>query len=42
MRNKIKNLLSEENRWALIIAFVLIVMSIISVDDAPLWIYEGF
>jgi hypothetical protein len=42
MRNKISSPLSEENRWALVIALVLILLTILSSNDAPLWIYQGF
>jgi len=42
MRSKIKILWSEENRWALVIALVLVLLIILSSNDAPLWIYQGF
>lgn len=42
MRDKLKKLWSEENRWALLIALVFILLIILSSNDAPLWIYQGF
>lgn len=42
MWNKIKNLWNEENRLALFIAIVLILLFILTADNTPLWIYQGF
>lgn len=42
MRDKLKKLWTEENRLALVIALVILLLVILSSDDAPLWIYQGF
>jgi hypothetical protein len=42
MWDKLKKLWSGENLWALLIALVLILLIILSSNDAPLWIYQGF
>jgi len=42
MRSALKNWLNAENGWALLIALTLILLFILSSNDAPLWIYQGF
>lgn len=42
MRDKLKKLWTEENRLALVIALVILLLVILSSNDAPLWIYQGF
>lgn len=42
MWEKIKNFWNEENRLAIFIAIVLILLFILTSDDTPLWIYQGF
>jgi len=42
MWDKLKNLWIEENRLALVIALVILLLVIFSSNDAPLWIYQGF
>lgn len=42
MWDKIKNLWNEENRLALFIALVILLLIVLSSGDAPLWIYQGF
>lgn len=42
MWHKISRLGSAENRWALLIALMLVLLTILSATTAPLWIYQGF
>jgi len=42
MWNAIKKLWTKENRWALFLSLVLILLVILSTTDAPLWIYQNF
>jgi hypothetical protein len=37
-----KKMVSQENLWALVLAFVLVALVIFTASDAPLWIYQGF
>lgn len=37
-----RGLFSRENLLALALAFILILLVIVTADDAPLWIYQGF
>jgi hypothetical protein len=37
-----KNLVSKENIWALVLTLVLVALVIFTASDAPLWIYQGF
>ena len=37
-----KHLFTTENIWAVLLALVLVALVIVSVSDAPLWIYQGF
>lgn len=38
----LRRLLTRENRWALILAIILILLVIMTAGSAPLWIYQGF
>lgn len=38
----LRRLFSPENRWALLLALLLILLTILSAGSAPLWIYQGF
>jgi hypothetical protein len=40
--NRLRRLFSRENRWALILALILILLTILTAGSAPLWIYQGF
>lgn len=42
MLNFIRSLLTRENGWALLIALTLVLLTILTSNDAPLWIYQGF
>ncbi len=33
---------SRQNRWALVLCLVIILVIIFTADSAPLWIYQGF
>jgi hypothetical protein len=37
-----KKLLSRENLWALALCVILIALVILTADNAPQWIYQGF
>ena len=37
-----KRLWSKENRWALLLCLILLLLVIFTASDAPLWIYQGF
>jgi hypothetical protein len=37
-----RRVFSRENRWALILAVILILLVIMTAGSAPLWIYQGF
>lgn len=38
----LKRLLSRENLYALLLCLVAILLLIMTSDQAPLWIYQGF
>ena len=42
VRRAIARILSRENRWALAIAALLVLLTILTASAAPLWIYQGF
>lgn len=42
VRRTIERLFSRENRWALAIAALLVLLTILTASAAPLWIYQGF
>jgi hypothetical protein len=31
-----------ENRWAVALFLIIVVVTILTADSAPLWIYQGF
>lgn len=33
---------TRENRWALVLCLVIIVLVILTADQSPQWIYQGF
>jgi hypothetical protein len=39
---KVTLIFSLENRWALAIAALLVLLTILTASAAPLWIYQGF
>lgn len=38
----LRRLFSRENVYALLLALILTLLVIVTADDAPLWIYQGF
>lgn len=42
MRPRIAALLSRENLLALLLCIILIAIVILTADQAPQWIYQGF
>jgi hypothetical protein len=38
----LKNLFSRENRLALALCIIVILLIIVTADKAPQWIYQGF
>ena len=42
MWGAIKRLFTRENRWAIVIALLLTLLTILTASAAPLWIYQGF
>ena len=42
MRRTIGRILTRENRWAIAIALLLVLLTILTASAAPLWIYQGF
>lgn len=37
-----RHLFSRENLWALVLCILFLVLLIMSADQSPLWIYQGF
>jgi hypothetical protein len=37
-----RNLLTRENACAVLLCLVLLALTILTADDAPAWIYQGF
>ena len=37
-----QRIFTRENRWALVLCLVLILLVILTAGSAPLWIYQGF
>ncbi len=42
MSRFLRRLFSRENAWALALTLILIALWVVTADDAPLWIYQGF
>ena len=42
MRRAIERIFTRENRWAILIALLLVLLTILTASAAPLWIYQGF
>ena len=40
--NMLKILLSKENLYALLLSLILIAILILTADQSPQWIYQGF
>ena len=37
-----RKIFTRENVWALVLCLILILIIILTTDNAPLWIYQGF
>lgn len=42
MRSLLDRIVSRENIYALLLLFLLIAIIILTADQAPQWIYQGF
>jgi len=42
MRDALKRFLTRENLWALVLFLIAIALVILTTDDSPNWIYQGF
>ena len=42
MRNALKKIISPENIWAFMLFLMAVALIIITTDDSPNWIYQGF
>jgi hypothetical protein len=40
--NVVKKLLSKENLYALLFSLILIALLVMTADQSPQWIYQGF
>jgi len=38
----LKKIFSRENLWALALCLIVILIIVVTADNAPLWIYQGF
>jgi len=37
-----RKIFTRENTWALILCLIVIIVIILTSDNSPLWIYQGF
>ncbi len=42
MRHLLRKITSRENLYALLLCLIVIAIIILTADQAPLWIYQGF
>jgi hypothetical protein len=42
MRHSLKRLLTPENIWALVLFLIVVALIVLTTDDSPNWIYQGF
>ena len=42
MRNALRKLLTPENLWAIVLFLIVVALIILTTDDSPNWIYQGF
>lgn len=46
MRNTLKNLwgavATPENLWAFLLFLIIVAFIVLTTDDSPVWIYQGF
>ena len=42
MRNTLKRIFTPENIWVLVLFLIVVALIILTTDDSPNWIYQGF
>jgi len=42
MRDALKKILTPENVWAFTLFLIVVALIILTTDDSPNWIYQGF
>jgi len=42
MRNALKKILTPENIWAIVLFLIVTALIVLTTDDSPNWIYQGF
>jgi hypothetical protein len=42
MRNALKRIFTPENLWAIVLFLIVVALIILTTDDSPNWIYQGF
>jgi hypothetical protein len=42
MRNALKQIFTPENIWAIVLFLIVVALIILTTDDSPNWIYQGF
>ena len=42
MRHALKRILTPENIWAFVLFLIVVTLIILTTDDSPNWIYQGF
>lgn len=42
MRHALKRLFTPENLWTILLFLILVALIILTTDDSPQWIYQGF
>jgi hypothetical protein len=42
MRHALKRILTPENIWAFVLFLIVTALIILTTDDSPNWIYQGF
>jgi len=42
MRNTLRKLLTPENLWAVVLFLIAVALIVLTTDDSPNWIYQGF
>jgi len=42
MRNALKRIFTPENIWAIVLFLIVVALIILTTDNNPNWIYQGF
>lgn len=42
MRHALKRIFTPENIWAILLFLIVVALIILTTDDSPSWIYQGF